>query len=134
MSIEKKEKKKFFKGERTASTIIIIIGIACCESAIDLCDLRDGNQVPLYKSAETWHCSITGLTNAAKGKAGEIIKEVTGTAISEGVNQLNSFLDMSDEQLAEAIKGGTNQIEQAVTNAYDQVITENAPSPPVSCS
>lgn len=105
---------------------VIIIGIACCESAIDLCDLRDGNEVPLYKSAETWHCSITGLTNVAKGKAGEIIKEVTGTAISEGVNQLNSFLDMTDEELAKAIQGGTNQIEQAVTNAYDQVITENA--------
>ena len=105
---------------------VIIIGIACCESAIDLCDLRDGKQVPLYKSSETWHCSITGLTNVAKGKVGEILKGVTGTAISEGVNQLNSFLDMTDEELAEAIKGGTNQIEQAVTNAFDQVITENA--------
>ena len=105
---------------------VIIIGIACCESAFDLDALRNGEEVPLYKSSESWRCSITGLINVAKGKAGEILKEVTGTVISEGVNQLNSFLDMTDEELAEAIKGGTNQIEQAVTNAYDQVITENA--------
>lgn len=105
---------------------VIIIGIACCESAIDLCDLRDGNQVPLYKSAETWHCSITGLTNVAKGKAGEILKEVSSTAVSAGVNELNKYLDMSDEQLTQAIQNGTNNVEQAITNAYDQVITENA--------
>lgn len=105
---------------------VIIIGIACCESAIDLCDLRDGQQVPLYKSSETWHCSITGLTNVAKGKVGEILKEVSSTAVSAGVNELNKYLDMTDEQLTQAIQNGTNNVEQAITNAYDQVITENA--------
>ncbi len=105
---------------------VIIIGIACCESAIDLCDLRDGEQVPLYKSSETWHCSITGLTNVAKGKVGEILKDVSSTAVSAGVNELNKYLDMTDEQLTQAIQSGTNNVEQAITNAYDQVITENA--------
>lgn len=105
---------------------VIIIGIACCESAIDLCDIRDGQQVPLYKSSETWHCSITGLTNVAKGKAGQILKEVASTAVSAGVDQLNQYLDMTDEELTKAIESGTNNVEQAVANAYDQVITENA--------
>lgn len=105
---------------------VIIIGIACCESAIDLSDLRDGQQVPLYKSAETWHCSITGLTNVAKGKVGSVLKEVSSTAVSAGVNELNKYLDMTDEQLTQAIKSGTGNVEEAITNAYDQVITENA--------
>ncbi len=105
---------------------VIVIGIACCESAIDLCDLRDGEQVPLYKSSETWHCSITGLTNVAKGKVGKILKEVSSTAVSEGVNKLNELLDMSDEQLTQLIKRDKDDINQAVTHAFDQVITENA--------
>jgi len=62
----------------------------------------------------------------AKNKVGEVIKDVTGTAISKGVEELNSFLDMTDEELTKAIEGGTDKIEAAVTGAYDQIITENA--------
>jgi len=106
---------------------VIIIGIACCESAFDLDALRNGEKVPLYKSAETWRCSITGLTNLAKEKAGELLKEAAGTVISEGVNQLNAYLDMTTEELNAAITtNGTDKIVAAVTNTYDQLITENA--------
>ena len=109
---------------------VIIIGIACCESAIDLYDLSQGEKVPLYKSSQTWHCSISGLINAAKDEAKEkatvILKDVADSAVSAGVDKLNSLLDMSSDELDKLIEGSTNDIETAVGNAYDQVITENA--------
>ena len=113
---------------------VIIIGIACCESAIDLCDLRDGNQVPLYKSAETWHCSISGLTKTARDKITEvgkekikdILKDTTDTLVEQGITELNKVLDMADEEIENLTKEQLASIEQAATHVYDQVITENA--------
>ena len=75
----------------------IIIGIACCESAIDLNDIRNGQEVPLFKTAETWHCSVNGLINEAKGVAGSLIKEGTSYVIDEGTRKLGEVLDMTDE-------------------------------------
>lgn len=105
---------------------VIIIGIACCESAIDLYDLQQGESIPLYKSAKTWNCSITGLTNAAKAKVGEVIKKTSGALIDEGVNKLNGLLDMTEEELEKEIEKGADKIADTVTSAYDQIITENA--------
>ena len=104
---------------------IIIIGVACAESGMDLSDLRDGQKVPLYKSSKTWRCSISGMVNYAKNKAGTIIKDVASKGIDAGVNKLNDFLDMTDEELTKAIASGTGEIEAAVGQAYDQIITEN---------
>lgn len=107
---------------------VIIIGLACCESGIDLKDLSDGNKVPLYKTSETWHCSISGLINTAKELGGEIVKDLGEKAIDAGAEKLNELLDMSDEALSEAIDKGTGEIEKTVTGTYDQLITENANS------
>lgn len=113
---------------------VIIIGIACCESAIDLSDLRNGEKVQLYKSAETWRCSITGLTRLAKDKVTEvaqeqvknITKEVTENVVSKGVKALNDVLDMTDEELTKCVNEKTEDILAAVTSTYDTLITENA--------
>ena len=105
---------------------VIIIALACCESGIDLIDLRDGEDVPLYKSSKTWNCSISGLTNKAKNKLGEVVKEASDKLITSGLDQLNSLLDMTNEELTAALQGETNKLEEAVTFAYDQLITENA--------
>lgn len=105
---------------------VIIIAIACCESAIDLYDLKNGESIPLYKSSKTWNCSVTGLTNYAKAKVGTIIKETSGALIDEGVNQLNNLLDMSEEELTKEIEKSADSIADTVTSAYDQIITENA--------
>lgn len=104
----------------------IIIALACCESAVDLVDLRAGYQIPLYKSKKTWVCSVSGLTQKAKNAVGTVVREHVNKTVDEGINQLNNILDMTDEELSKLIENGTNNIEASVTEAYDQLITENA--------
>lgn len=105
---------------------VIIIAIACCESAVDLYDLKNGESIPLYKSKKTWNCSVTGLTNKAKEKVGEIIKDTGEALIDAGVNELNNLLDMSEEELTNYISENASKISETVTSAYDQIIKENA--------
>ena len=104
---------------------VVIIGIACCESGIDLASLKAGEKVPLYKTSKTWRCSITGLVNIAKEQTGELLKKVSSDVVDEGVNKLNELLDMSDEELNKLINKGANEITESVGYVYDTLITEN---------
>ena len=105
---------------------VIIIGLACCESALDLVNLKGGEAIPLYKSSKTWTCSITGLTNMVTEEAAEIMKDGAEALVDEGVNQINKLLDLSEEELAKLTDKGADTIANTVTHAYDQIITENA--------
>jgi len=104
----------------------IIIGIACCESGIDLDALSQGHKVPLYKTKETWRCSITGLTNYAKNKTGEIFKDISEAVIDESVDKLNELLDMTNDELDSKLTDYGDQAALAITGVFDDVITENA--------
>ncbi len=105
---------------------VIIIGIACCESAIDLTDLRDGESVPLFKNNQTWKCSIKGLVSEVKSEVGTALKEVGSMAIDSGLEKLNGFLDMTDEELTAFINEGTDDVTDAVSSSYDTMIAQHA--------
>lgn len=104
----------------------IIIGIACCESAIDLTDIKSGESVPLFKTAETWHCSVKGLISEAKGVAGSLIKTGTNYVIDEGTRKLGEILDMTDEEINKYIQSGADDLTGYVEDAYDTLITRHA--------
>lgn len=104
----------------------IIIALACCESAIDLADISDGYQIPLYKSKSSWVCSIGGLTKKAKDEAVKVIRERTEVWIDEGLDKLNDVLDMTDEELNNLINSEKEDIVDSVENVYTQLIEENA--------
>ena len=104
----------------------IIIGIACCESGLDLVELRAGNEVPLFKTKETWRLSFSGLVECAKGLASEVAKEAGKVVIDEGVEKFNELLDMTDEELTKYISTGSVQLEDTVGDAYDALITRHA--------
>lgn len=104
----------------------IIVGIACCESAIDLNDIRNGESVPLFKTAETWHCSVNGLINEAKGIAGGLIKDATEYVIDEGTRKLGEVLDMTDGELTKYLENGTKELTGYIGDAYDTLITRHA--------
>ncbi len=108
----------------------IIIGIACCESAIDLVDLKNGEKVPLFKTSDTWHCSVKGLINEAKGLAGEAVKKVGGLVIDEGYEEISKLLDMTDEELTKYMDTASEEVKNKLvnytTNSYDDLITKNA--------
>ena len=89
-------------------------------------DIRNGQEVPLFKTAETWHCSVNGLINEAKGVAGSLIKEGTSYVIDEGTRKLGEVLDMTDEELDKYIDGGADELTGYVEDAYDTLITRHA--------
>lgn len=104
----------------------IIFGIACVESSIDIVDLKEGKSVPLFKSEETWHCSVSGLVNEAKGLAGDFLKDASEKVIDTGVAELNKVLDMTDEELDKYIADGTDKLQSSLEEAYDSLITRHA--------
>lgn len=100
----------------------IIIGLACCESGLDLSNLKEGEKVPLFKNKETWQLSVSGLINYAKGKATEIVKETGTKIIDESQKKLSEFLDMTDEELSKDINAKQEEISGYLGNAYDTLI------------
>ena len=104
----------------------IIIGIACCESALDLVDLKDGESVPLFKTKETFRCSLTGLATEVKDKIKEEVKDGVSAAVDLGSKGLNKLLDMTDEQLTEYLEKGEDDLISTVSESYDELITRHA--------
>ena len=104
---------------------VIIVGIACCESALDLVDLRDGKSVPLFKDNQSWKCSIKGLVNEVKSEIGSVLKEVGSSAVDIGFDKLNELLDMTDEELTKFIDSGTDDVIDAVSASYDTLIANH---------
>lgn len=104
----------------------IIMGVACCESALDLVDLRDGISIPLFKNNKTWKTSIKGLTQKVKAEIGSALKDVANTAVDSGIEELNELLDMTDEELNQKIQEGVDTIEGSVGSAFDTLISRHA--------
>lgn len=102
---------------------VIIVGMACCESALDLASLREGNKVPLYKSKKTWQSSIVGLV---KNVSKEVFKKASGYLIDAGVDKLNELLDMTSDELDALTDDAKNSIVQATEQAFNQIVTQNA--------
>jgi len=104
----------------------IIIGISCCESALDLADLKDGESVPLFKSADTFKCSVGGLVGEVKKEVGENLAEVASDAIDWGTEELNGLLDMTDEQLSAYLESGSEDLINKASESYDTLIARHA--------
>lgn len=107
----------------------IIIAIACCESAIDLVDLKAGKSVALFKNSDTWHCSVKGIVNEAKGIAGEALKYASETVINRATNKLTEMLDKTDEELTEMINNGTVEVTEFIEGldeTFNDMITQYA--------
>lgn len=104
---------------------VIIIGLACAESAIDLADLKAGKKVPLFKTADTWNCSIKGVTKRAKAAVGDALKDVVNDGTNAAANKLNEYLDMADDELTEAINSGEKEFNASIDKAFDQMINQN---------
>ncbi len=105
---------------------IIIIGAACCESGLDLQELKEGEKIPLFKSKDSWRTSIGGLVGMAEEKAKEVLKEVAGEAVDLGAQKLGELLDKTDEELEQMISNGEDEISGYVGEAYDDLIKRHA--------
>lgn len=104
----------------------IIIGVACCESAIDLTDLKNGESVPLFKNNRTWKLSIKQVITDVKAEVGNALNDLTESAIDTGLEELNSLLDMTDDELTGFIQNGTVNVINAVDESFDTLIARHA--------
>lgn len=104
----------------------IIIGIACCESGVDLSNLKDGEAVPLYKSKQTWSISVSGLINYAKTEGVELAKKAVDYTLDESTKKLTEMLDMTDEQLNQNLDQNAADLSKYLGDVYDTTITQHA--------
>lgn len=104
----------------------VVIGIACCESGLDLADLRDGESVPLFKNNQSWKTSVKGMMKAVKSEIGDALIEVGESAIDTGLGALNGMLDMTDEELTDFVKENEDKVLDSVVASYDTLITRHA--------
>lgn len=109
---------------------VIIVAVACCESALDLQKLSNGEAVPLFKNQDSWQLSIKGLFNTVKSEVADALVDAGKTAIDAtldaGLKKLNELLDMTDEQLTAAIQSGEDQVVNAVGTSFDTLIERHA--------
>lgn len=104
----------------------IIIGLAVCESALDLSDLRDGKSVPIFKSKDTWRMSFTGILNVVKDKSVDLIKDAKDYAIDRVTDKLGKFLDKTDEELAKMTNAEKEELIVDVESSFDSMIERHA--------
>lgn len=102
---------------------VIIIGIACIESGLDLASLREGEKVPLFKNKETWVCSVSGLLNTTAKYAAE---KVIDYAVDTGAQKLGEVLDMTNEELTAFIQNGTDELTGDIDHAFQTLIERHA--------
>ncbi|MCR5477246.1 MAG: DUF5702 domain-containing protein [Lachnospiraceae bacterium] len=105
---------------------VIILGISCAESAIDLVEIKEGKKVQLIKDSQTWHISINGLVNAAKDGAKWVAQKAADKAFETADQKLDELLNKTDEELEAMIAGGTEEITKTVSDSFDELITKNA--------
>lgn len=104
----------------------IIIAMACCESGIDLKEIKDGNSVALFKNKDTWHMSVSGMIKYARGEAKNVILKAGTQLIDEGQKELSEILDMADDEFAEAISDSGEAVKHKVGSAFDTTVERYA--------
>ena len=104
----------------------IIIAMACCESGIDLKEIKDGNSVALFKNKDTWHMSVSGMIKYAEGEAKNVILKAGMQLIDEGQKELSEILDMADDELAELTQNSIDSVKENVGAAFDTTVERYA--------
>ncbi len=104
----------------------IIIGLAVCESALDIYDLREGKPVPLFKNKDTWRLSFTGMVNVVKDTSKELISQAANYAIDKATDKLGEFLDKTDKELAEMTSEKKEELILEVKSSFDTMIERHA--------
>ncbi len=118
----------------------ITIALALAESALDLQALKDGKDVPIYKSTTTFQCSPTQalktLVSGAVEKAAEAVSneldkkldeiadkayKTIGDAMGDITNYVNNFIDEQADGVKTAIK---QQFVAPVINSITPLLSE----------
>lgn len=98
---------------------IVTIVFALAESAFDIYTLKQGESVPIYKSADTWVCSLTGLGKAA---AQEVTKKLMDEAKEKVVEMSDEAFEKLESELNGEVEKGTKELTDYLTNTAENQI------------
>lgn len=98
---------------------IVTMVFALAESGLDLADLSVGKSVPIYKSATTWKCSISGVTrqtatcvlNEVVDKGTDFVSQLASETItdlsSSATDYINGQIDSAVKTLKDSLFAAT---------------------------
>lgn len=98
---------------------IVTIVFALAESAFDIYTLKQGESVPIYKSASTWVCSLTGLGKAA---AQEVTKGLMDEAKKKVIEMSDEAFEKLESELNGEVEKGTKELTDYLTNTAENQI------------
>lgn len=96
---------------------IVTMVFALAESGLDLAELASGKSVPIYKSATTWKCSISGLTRTTFEYAADKVVEKTADFVSQLADDTITNLSGSATEYI------NSQIDSAVQSLKDSLFS-----------
>lgn len=101
---------------------IVTIVFALAESAFDIYTLKQGESVPIYKSADTWVCSLTGVGKQAAKElikvAKEKVVEMSDEAFEKLESELNDDVSAGTQELTDYLK---NTAKNQINGIYSEV-------------
>ncbi len=104
--------------------VCITLGIALAESAYDLAELKNGEDIPIIKNSSTFVCSPTGaLREVGEKIVDKVAEEVVDTVEEKIDEQLDKLGDLADKKISEC----TDEINSIVSDYGDQ-LTESVVS------
>lgn len=99
--------------------VAFTVAWALAESGVDIYLLKQGEAVPLMKTADTWVLLPGKIAKVIAGEVGEYVKgrvkDVIDAGITAGVAKLNEWTNMADEQLNELIQKYNDAANKKVT-------------------
>lgn len=104
----------------------IIIGVGVAESSVDLMCLREGMSVPLYKNKNTWNISFSNLMSNLGAAAKNLIVPAVDSAIDNGVEYLDSWLDKTEDELNNLTQDELNNLGDSVETSFNSMIEREA--------
>lgn len=104
---------------------IVTIVFALAESAIDICILKQGESVPIYKSKSTWKCSISGIANtAAQEVAKVLVKEAKKGALKLTDELFEKIEGEIEQEATEAAKTLSEELKKSAEQQINGIYTE----------
>lgn len=97
------------------------IGLSLAESAYDLMKLKQGADVPFYKTKTTWMCKGS---NIIRNISADALETVGSKVIDAAENRINKFVGKSFDNLAEMKSEMKDEIDGMLADEKDKLISQ----------
>lgn len=102
---------------------IVTVVLALAESGIDLYQLSQGFDVPIFKTSSTWTCSLSGAakfaTNTALQKGTELLTNVANDMVDSASESIDNFVNSQIDNAVNSLKSTlSDAISSAVVTFY----------------